>query len=159
MLQFYEANRNGNNAMREAPQLIEAVEDKKVILVVGKNTSNIEAVAATFRYRDGQYVEMGATFVTPQLRGFKIQLITIWNRTLAEEICDPDFARFFTVVRESNYASVKNLKSSGFVSKCPDAVIARLKKLDGRVYFELPRSCRYDHARNLLAAADSPHTT
>lgn len=74
-----------------------------------------------------------------------------------EEILDPDFTRFFAVVREDNDPSIKNLKRGGFVIKCPDAAIARLKrKLDGKLYLELPRSCRYEHARNVLAVAESP---
>lgn len=53
VLHFYGANRNGNNAVREDSQLVEAIEDKKLLLVVGRH-NNIEAVSGTFRYLEGQ---------------------------------------------------------------------------------------------------------
>lgn len=156
VLHFCEATRNDNNASRRDEQLIETVEDRKLLIVLDKYTNAIEAISGTFRYHDGEYVEVGATFVSPPLRGFQLQLINLWNQTLAEEILDPDFTRFFAVVKKENHRSLKNLKSAGFVVKRPNAVIEDLKQLDGKLYLELSRSCRYQHARNLLDAAGAP---
>lgn len=156
ILSFYKTNRNKNNAVREDEQLIETIDDKKLFIVVDKDTNNIEAASGTFGYEDGEYMEAGATFVSPHLRGFRIGLVFLWVSFLNEELLDPNFARFFAVVRPDNVASIKNLEAAGFFATSPDGAVRQLKDLTERRYYVLPRSSRHQHARALLAAEADP---
>lgn len=156
VLLFYKKNRSKNNAIREDEQLVRAIDDKQLLLVVDQH-NEIQAASGSFRYEGGSYVEVGATFVTPDLRGFKIQMIFVRVHALMEDIVNPDFSRFFAVVRADNVASINNLREAGFAPASPDAVVSRLKRnLAEKYYFELPRRCRYRHARMLLGVEDAP---
>lgn len=101
-------------------------------------------------------MEAGATFVSPHLRGFKIGRRFLWASFLNVELLDPDFLRFFAVVRPDNWASIKNLESAGFFATSPDRTLPQLKDLTDRRYYELRRSSRHQHARALLAAEAEP---
>lgn len=151
VLSFYEKNRTKNNAVREAEQLVRAIDDRQLLVVVNQHNNEICAASGSFRYEAGSYVEVGATFVTPDLRGFKTQVVTSCVHSLWEDIVNPDFSRLFAVVRADNIPSVHNLRQVGFTDASPDAVIYRLKdNLTEKCYLELPRRHRYRHARMLL---------
>lgn len=156
VLGFFKANSNANNAVREDYQLLTAIEDKTLLVVENKDTNELGAASGTFRYEEGKYVEAGATFVKPNLRGFGIQPTTLWIRALKEDIENTNYDRFFAVVRSDNAVSANNLCTAGFEPVSPGAVVRRLKNLVGKDYYELPRSLRYEHAGLLLEAAAMP---
>lgn len=156
ILCFVKANRNENSAIREDYQMLEAIEDKTLFLVENIYSNELGALAGTFRHKDGKYVEVGATFVTPKLRGFRIQRITLWIRALTEDIVNTNYARLFAVVKSDNEVSVNNLGAAGFEIALPDEVVKRLKNLVGKAYYELPRTLRYQHAGLLLETAAMP---
>jgi hypothetical protein len=154
---FYEENPEDALALREEITLIRAVEGDKMLIVVDED-DHIKAAAAVFEHgTNGEHREAGATLVHPQLRGYKLQRPLLQIRFLGEEIIDPDFKTFFSVVRKSNVVSLFNLRSVGFIERTPDPVIRRFKNLEGRHYLHLPRWCRHQHASQILTLIKQPH--
>lgn len=154
---FYEENPDDALALREEITLIRAVEGDKMVIVVDGD-DHIKAAAAVFEHgMDGEHREAGATLIHPQLRGYKLQRPLLQIRFLGEEIFDPDFKTFFSVVRKGHVASLNNLRSVGFIERTPDPTIRRFKNLEGRHYLDLPRWCRHQHASQILTLIEQPH--
>lgn len=157
VINFFEVNRNPYNRAREDAELIRSIRDRKLFVVSDANGA-IKAAAAVFGYRDGDYREVGAIFVDPDLRGIKLQQMLEWAMCLSEDILDGPAEDYtcFAIVAHDNGGSIHNLEAAGFVQAQPDDYIARNKNLAANRYYEVGPKALKDHARRLLEVAGEP---
>ena len=168
---FYEANSDGHIRQRADEVILRAI-DEGVFFVaidtsINDGANRIVAASAVYTiettYPSGGTLllkECGGTLVKPEYRGFSLQKIFLWVRSLHKHILDRNgFDHFFCSIRVPNEHSVKNVLSAGFQrwESPPESLIDQRTvdpvskgKLDVEFY-RLPISSLRIHAEKLLA--------
>jgi hypothetical protein len=99
---------------RPESELKAAAETGLFFLVTDPNNSEILATSAVFSLRDGEYVEVGTTYVDERLRGYRLQELFFRIRIASVVWSQGTSIRITTAIDPTNERSLKSTRSSGF---------------------------------------------
>ena len=110
---------NDKNVLPRPESELKAAAEKGLFFVVENESGEIVGASADFDLRADEYVESGATYVDPEVRGYRLQEMFFSLRVATVVVTQGPSVHFTTAIDPSNDPSRRTAERDGFVAMDP----------------------------------------